>query len=297
MLRQRLLTGALLIGALVGLAWLDSANPTLATAWGTIGPGFVLALVLVVVIGPILARELARLAMIPGSTRPVRGAATLQWLAICLGAALLFLPTTMEDRFHALPAGLVGIFLLAVLACVFHALSRRSDGAIRAVTAPLMGLALIGIPLGFWLLLRREREAWTLVGAVLLVKSSDIGAYFTGMAIGRHPLIRWLSPGKTWEGLIGGVAVAATVGSLLAILSQQSLAADAFVEPVGTARGALIGAALGLAGVGGDLVESLLKRDAGRKDSGAILPGMGGLFDVMDSLLIAGPLAWWLLSA
>jgi phosphatidate cytidylyltransferase len=107
-------------------------------------------------------------------------------------------------------------------------------------------------------------------------------------------MIPWLSPAKSWEGLAGGVAFAAVVGALLAWWSGSLEDPRDTVPPL---LGAVAGAAFGVVGPFGDLAESLLKRSGGAKDSGRILPGMGGLFDVLDSPLLAGPVAWWLLQA
>jgi phosphatidate cytidylyltransferase len=140
--------------------------------------------------------------------------------------------------------------------------------------------------LGTWLLVRTEVGPWVLAGAVLTVKASDIGAYAVGMSIGRHKMIPWLSPAKSWEGLVGGIAFAAIVGGLLAWWSDALPDARDHVAPL---LGAATGAVLGVVGTFGDLAESLVKRSAGVKDSGRILPGMGGIFDVLDSPLLAAP--------
>jgi phosphatidate cytidylyltransferase len=119
-----------------------------------------------------------------------------------------------------------------------------------------------------------------------VVKAADVGAYATGHLIGRHKLIAWLSPGKTIEGFIGGLVVAAIVAAL--ILTPP-------INPSFTRPQALfVGLVLGGIGQLGDLLESLLKRDAGVKDSGK-LPGFGGLLDLLDSPLLAAPAAYWLL--
>ncbi len=288
MLRQRLITGALLIAALLGLAWLDTQLPIWRTDWGRIGPGFVLALAVIVIIAPLMAREMAAL------TRG--GSPVAHALAIIGGALAIFLPRTPEQCFFTYPYAFMGIAALMLLSATLHARKPSCDGAARAIAGPLASLALVGIPLGFWLLLRREHEAWTLAGAILCVKVSDIGAYFTGKAIGRRKLIPRLSPGKTWEGFLGGLIAGTVFGALLGLASQQAVAGDELVEPISTTRGAIAGLCFAIVGVAGDLLESMLKRDAGVKDSGAILPGMGGIFDVLDSLLLAGPVAWWLLS-
>ena len=127
-----------------------------------------------------------------------------------------------------------------------------------------------------------------LAAVILVTKSCDIGAYFTGMSIGRHKLIAWLSPGKTWEGLVGGMVVAALAG---AFLLRPLLSIE-----ISLPYALLTGALLGLAGQAGDLIASMLKRDAQVKDSGSALPGFGGVIDVIDSPLLAGPVAYWLLA-
>ena len=120
------------------------------------------------------------------------------------------------------------------------------------------------------------------------VKCTDIGAYFVGSAVGRHKLIVWLSPGKSWEGLIGGLAFAAGVSILVA----WAWKIDAAVW-----EAAVFGVAVALAGQFGDLCESLLKRSARVKDSGAALPEFGGVLDLLDSPLLAAPVGYVLLAA
>jgi phosphatidate cytidylyltransferase len=136
------------------------------------------------------------------------------------------------------------------------------------------------------LLIRVEFGTWVLLGVIGVIKACDIGAYFTGRAIGERKLIPWLSPGKTWEGLVGGLVWAAAVAGVLSI----------WVPWVGWGAAALLGAALGLAGQAGDLLESALKRTAEVKDSGKV-PGFGGVLDLLDSPLVGAPAALWLLRA
>ena len=161
-----------------------------------------------------------------------------------------------------------------------------AEALLMAQTARRLGL---GVMLGCWMLVRNLIGPWGLAGAMLTVKASDMGAYFTGMAIGRHKMIPWLSPAKSWEGLAGGIAFAAAAGGALAAWSWSL---DDPRDHVPVALGIGAGAALGLVGTFGDLAESLLKRSAGIKDSGRVLPGMGGVLDVLDSPLLAGPVVW-----
>jgi len=120
-----------------------------------------------------------------------------------------------------------------------------------------------------------EMVLWML----LLVFASDIGAFFAGRSLGRHKLAPRVSPGKTWEGAIGGFAAVA----LVAFIGCRH-----FGLP--TLAGVAFGCAVGIFSVGGDLTESMFKRAAGLKDSGTLLPGHGGLLDRMDSVTAAAPL-------
>lgn len=125
---------------------------------------------------------------------------------------------------------------------------------------------------------------------VVAVAAADVGAYFVGRFLGRHKLAPRLSPGKTIEGGAGGLATGALAGALFAWW---------FLADTSPAAGACLGAVLAALSVGGDLLESSLKRAAGAKDSGAILPGHGGVLDRIDGHLAAAPalllarLLWW----
>jgi phosphatidate cytidylyltransferase len=125
--------------------------------------------------------------------------------------------------------------------------------------------------------------------AVFVPKGNDIGAYFTGKflvgrVLGRHPMTPFLSPKKTWQGAVGGmvvsVAVAVAINAFWTVLPGGWLGAVAF------------GMSVGLAGVLGDLAESLIKRDLATKDASTAVPGFGGVLDVVDSLLFAAPVAY-----
>jgi phosphatidate cytidylyltransferase len=123
---------------------------------------------------------------------------------------------------------------------------------------------------------------------ILIVKMTDIGAYFTGRAIGRHKVFPRISPGKTWEGCIGGVIVATIAG----IVAWWAVRGDFGVLTLRIADAVALGVLLSIAGILGDLIESMLKRAAGVKDSGEWIRGMGGVLDVIDSLLLASPVLY-----
>jgi phosphatidate cytidylyltransferase len=116
-----------------------------------------------------------------------------------------------------------------------------------------------------------------------------MGAYLTGMAIGRHPLIPHISPKKTWEGFFGALAF-----SLLASLGLFKLMPGHLTALTWT-HAVVLGLLLGFAAVIGDLAESIVKRSTGAKDSGGLLPGIGGALDLIDSLLFTAPLMFFYL--
>jgi phosphatidate cytidylyltransferase len=113
---------------------------------------------------------------------------------------------------------------------------------------------------------------------LLVVSGADIGAYFAGSQFGRHKLAPRISPGKTWEGVIGGLAAVALIAALGALRLRL---------PMGMT--VLLGCGVGIFSIVGDLTESMFKRAAGLKDSGAILPGHGGMLDRVDSVVAAAP--------
>jgi phosphatidate cytidylyltransferase len=148
-------------------------------------------------------------------------------------------------------------------------------------------LALMVVYLAFPLLMLAEIRAtygpgalMVLIGAIII---SDSAQYFCGRAFGRRKLAPVISPKKTVEGAVGGVVIAAAATAGLASLWQPSL-------PLGVAVGA--GLAMAIAGIVGDLFESAMKRRAGVKDSGHLIPGHGGILDRIDSWLFAAPVFW-----
>jgi len=163
----------------------------------------------------------------------------------------------------------------------------RLDAAVARVGATLLAVAYLGVGTAIVLAIRVDKGVPALILFLAAVKCADIGAYFTGSAIGRHKLIAWLSPGKSWEGLFGGLAAAAGVSILVVWL---------FGMRMSLAWAAIFGCVVGAIGQFADLCESLLKRSASIKDSGALVPEFGGVLDVLDSPLLAAPAAYVMLS-
>jgi len=193
-----------------------------------------------------------------------------------------------------------GLLMLAVaLGCVFlfQTALHKTANAMENLATTIFIIFYTGGLAGFLTKLRMEiggsAGVVVLVFSVFLVKMTDTGAYFVGRAIGRRRLIPWLSPMKTWEGLIGGlvltVACALGVGLWLHSVGLLKLRNPAVPLPAALL---LLGLLLGVFSVAGDLCASLLKRDAAVKDSGQTLPGLGGVLDVIDSPLLAAPVAW-----
>lgn len=277
MLRQRLITGPILIGVLILLVWLD-AEGIGGTRSGTV---FAVAFAMLV---PIAAKEAATLVRACGTRCP-------DTLAI-ISALVMYLAGLTASRITD-PALAIGVAMLGPVlgfaaAVIGLASTRRIPGAFVGAAA-IAGVAIwTGLLPVFWLLAIERHGAWIVAGLVLVVKAGDIGAYFTGMLVGRRKMIEWLSPKKTIEGGLGGLGFAALVGAGVAMLSRGGPAE----AELGLAAGIVGGIVLATVGAGGDLLESLLKRAAGAKDSGAVLPGMGGVLDVLDSPLVAGPVAW-----
>jgi phosphatidate cytidylyltransferase len=157
------------------------------------------------------------------------------------------------------------------------------------VALAILTIAYLGVLPTFLVQLRwldGDRGIYAVATAIFLPKSCDIGAYFTGRLLGRHRMAPVLSPKKTWEGLAGGLvlaAVAAVVLNRVGSLGYGDLAA------------ACLGLTVGGAGVLGDLAESLIKRECRQKDASQVMPGFGGVLDVIDSILYAAPVAYlWL---
>jgi len=196
----------------------------------------------------------------------------------------------------------LGLFLAAfMLTITVRELMREDALPIYDIATTVFGVVYVGWLLLHLLLLRqlpREHALPDAAGshfflyAFLMAWASDTGAYFTGMAIGRHPLLPRVSPAKSVEGAVGGFA--ATIGA--AYWGRAWFVRDAAGEPFLTAGQTLLLAVLvGIANQLGDLVESLLKRDARVKDTAMTIPGHGGILDRFDSLLFAAPVLYYFL--
>jgi phosphatidate cytidylyltransferase len=160
------------------------------------------------------------------------------------------------------------------------------DG-LAAMGGTLFALAYVPWLLGFLMGIyfhSGTNGSWWLLYFILVTKVSDMGAYLVGSLIGRHKMIPRISPGKTWEGVGGAIAISVGTSLVFAHFAQERLVGLTFLHAL------VLGILRGGGAVVGDLVESLMKREAGVKDSGAYFPGIGGVLDLVDSLLFNAPI-------
>ncbi|MFM8291169.1 MAG: phosphatidate cytidylyltransferase [Planctomycetia bacterium] len=278
------------IAAFTALAWADATG-----AWGARPAWWLLPVALL--LAALGARELVVLLAAAG--RPVAGpivvagAAGIVLAAAAGGGTAAVAPATL---------GWVAAACMAVLAaCFIEGVARYRPGGhlLGRIAAGVLAAVGLGLPLSFLVALRllaRPSIAGAvellgilpLLSLVAVVKAGDIAAYIVGSLVGRHRMAPLLSPGKTWEG-----ATASLVASVaVAWLVLTWLPSPAAAQPWG--GWLAYGLAVGAAGMAGDLAESLVKRDLGAKDSGTSLGGLGGVLDLVDSLLLAAPAAWLL---
>jgi phosphatidate cytidylyltransferase len=199
--------------------------------------------------------------------------------------------------FDAIGAALIPlalIFAALLISCIRALGERDSSNRVETIGATVMGLVYIPFTLQFIVLMlmfdATSTENLALCLWVIAVsKFCDVGALLTGMALGRHKMSPVISPKKTWEGAIGGVFTSAGVGAAIAFFASTYLP-----EGLTPLVAALIAAPLGVVTIISDLIESVVKRRAGSKDSGNLIPGIGGALDLADSLLLTAPVAYFI---
>lgn len=174
-------------------------------------------------------------------------------------------------------------FMLLLLPTMFICeLYRKGENPAGNIATTLAGVVYVALPLSLMcyipLIGSQTWNPWTMIAYVFVIWANDVFAYLVGMTIGRHRLFERLSPKKSWEGFFGGLAGAVVVGIVAGHLLGGSLAAWGGLAVVASVTGVL-----------GDLVESMFKRAAGVKDSGAAIPGHGGVLDRFDAMLLSAP--------
>ncbi len=293
-LSARLLSAAVILAALLTLMWLDYRLLVFSTPGAWLFP-------LLLVISVLGTEEV--LSLLRAQNHRPRG-------AIVYAGSLLILVVVgwpiLVGIFTAVKPSLADVGsltyvapALAILtAVVFLGEMARYDKpgmAILNVALAIFTIVYIGLSLSFWVMLRLHHGNGVgmvaLFSMLLVVKMADVGAFACGKCFGRNKLTPVLSPGKTWEGAIGGVIVACITSWAFFRFAAPAMAGTTAIKPA-LAAVLVYGAALAVAGMIGDLAESLLKRDMQRKDSSTWLPGLGGVLDIIDAPLIAGPVAW-----
>ena len=210
---------------------------------------------------------------------------------LVLGGYLGFALTLLGLQLGGLEWMLGGLLSTFVFAFVVYGLGGVRQSATTSFGVTLLGVAWVGAGIGCLLLIRDIPEFgfWAVMAVLFTVFAADTGAFFVGRTFGRHSLAPAISPKKSWEGLVGGVLAA--VGMAFVILYKDR--ADFLSIP----ESLLLGLVIALAAVLGDLFESAVKRDLEVKDSGRVLGGHGGMLDRLDSLLWAGPAAYFTILA
>jgi len=268
--KQRILRG-LGVGALavVSLGFVPVGNPV--------------ALVIVLLLGGLAMHEFYGLLAAGGLP------ASRKW-----GTAhgLLFVAATWLCIRQGWPDDLLwSLLVLSVFSTLLRHLTIPDvNRALRMATGTMLGFIYVAF---FWSFMVRvlmidgalQSPGWPGFYLVLVVKLGDTGAYFVGTRFGKHRMAPRISPKKSWEGLAGGIAASMLASLGWWLLSDGRLGALAFPLP----HALILGAVLHLIGTAGDLVESLFKRAVDLKDSSTMIHGMGGVLDILDSLLFAAP--------
>jgi phosphatidate cytidylyltransferase len=284
LLRWRIILGAALISTLVGLGWIDLYIDETYGMKGTI------MLPVLLLLAALASGEILWL-LEGGKLRP------LAWV-VYSGNLLIVGSNAVVIYWKSYPAGCpvgkLGWPLLALGIGVLMAFVgeirryQKPGGVIINVALSVFSMCYVGVLLSFAIHLRIVGGMTALAAMLVAVKMCDTGAYTVGRLIGRHKMAPVLSPGKTIEGAIGGVVFAcvSTCGLLYWLGFDPSWP--------NWGKWIVFAATMAVVGILGDLSESLFKRDMGRKDSSAYLPGFGGFLDLLDSILIAAPVAFFL---
>jgi phosphatidate cytidylyltransferase len=285
----RITVGTLIILVLAGLFWLDLYSR-----------GYVACLTVMLVTAAALL-ELFRMADHAGHK-------TFRGVGVAFGVALIPYYTLVGVVIRAgrFPeptevACMLAPLLALVLAAMGRAATRREGlgPQLANIAVTVFAVLYVALPMAFLARIRfltapapagRAPQGWYLVILVLAVtKASDIGAYFAGTFLGRHKFAPTISPNKTIEGAIGGLLASIAVSVALACAIPIHLLTNVWAGPI------LFGVGVGIGSQLGDLTESLIKRSTGIKDSADILPSFGGVLDLIDSFLVAAPVAYFLL--
>lgn len=215
----------------------------------------------------------------------------------CFFGTLLTLAPWIEVRLGPPAAPLLA--LATVLFSIRTLGERPAEKRVAALSSTLFGLVYVGATLQYLVRIMTPLpgDAVSADGRLVLglwlvavAKFTDVGGLLAGLAFGRHALAPAISPKKTWEGAIGGVLLAMGIGALIAWLARGVVPAS-----LTAGRAALVAVPIAVVSIVADLVESAIKRRAESKDSGGVIPGIGGIFDMSDSIILVAPVGYFLL--
>lgn len=175
------------------------------------------------------------------------------------------------------------MYVAVIMIRMIYTLYSHEEHPVNSLAYTFLAIAYIALPLVLAATMSEHSMRYLLLLVFVMIWINDTGAFLTGTAFGRHRLFERLSPKKSWEGFFGGLVFSAATGFVVALVLPQYFA---LLNPLG---GALLGVAVSVLATWGDLFESLLKRTAGVKDSGHIMPGHGGILDRIDSFLFVIP--------
>lgn len=217
---------------------------------------------------------------------------------IGIASSLLYMAAVFVASNHPSWMVLPEICLLAALAVTFGYFFVRGERPLLNSAVTAFGMIYLTLPLAYLFKInyffadtQAQDGRWWLLYLLLITKTTDMGAYFFGKNFGRRKLSPYISPSKTWEGACGGIVLA------LGISMAFSMAVNAQMPPpiqLSLIQACALGFTMAISAQFGDLAESLLKRDGGIKDSNQ-LPGLGGLLDMVDSVIFTAPLLYFFL--
>ncbi len=276
MLKQRTLTALVALPVLLAAVWFD-----VPLHWFTL---------LMVIWGAAAVFEFYRLASV-ASLKPLLYFGTV-WTILLI----LVRDASVASFFQVSPEEISLILVVAatVLPLVWLLGREPKNQAFSTWVWTLGGMAYVGLLSGHFVALRTlvDGRNWVYL-AFLATFASDTAAYFVGRTWGKHKLAPSISPAKTWEGSLGGLAGAGVISLLFVPSTLFSVSSPLHLPDLNYWSAALLGIVVSAFGQLGDLVESLLKRNMGAKDSGKLLPGHGGALDRIDSVVFAGVVVYY----
>jgi phosphatidate cytidylyltransferase len=278
MLKYRLLFGTLMtvffIAVVIFDGWLDGSL-TASAADDKAAEGTILCILIAALMIP-GQFELARLAAAKG----LKIFTPVSTIVSILFALSWYWPQLL-DTSPKIYLPLLAVFSLMAL-LLYQYIHYGTTAVLANCGANYFCIIYLGLLSAFSVAIRIDFGPWPLLMFVFVVKCSDIGAYTTGMLFGRHKFSPKVSPGKTWEGMVGAVAIAMIVAICFGV------GCDIMVWWLA----AVFGFCFAFIGQFGDLAESMIKRDAEQKDAANKVPGFGGILDIVDSPLLAAPFAY-----